>query len=90
MAELRRLCQGKQDKPSLVFVHGLGGHLIDTWRHKDLPESNCWPHWVGEDTGWDTWVLGDDAALSAWQDRVLPASLRELILFSSVVLGFQR
>lgn len=72
MAELRQLHHGAADRPALVFVHGLGGELIDTWRHEASPREDCWPHWVGRDCGCDTWALGYDADLSAWQDQAMP------------------
>ena len=71
MAELRQLHIGSPDRPALVFVHGLGGHPIDTWRHPSLSADNCWPHWVGRDTGCDVWLMGYDAGLSAWQAQAM-------------------
>ena len=28
---------------ALVFVHGLGGHPIHTWRHPDRDAADFWP-----------------------------------------------
>ncbi|MFZ2652641.1 MAG: tetratricopeptide repeat protein, partial [Burkholderiaceae bacterium] len=72
MAELKQLHAGTSGMPALVFVHGLGGHPIETWRHTSLPADDFWPHWVGRDTACDTWVLGYDAKLSAWQGQAMP------------------
>ncbi|MDX2300172.1 MAG: hypothetical protein NW204_10650 [Xanthomonadaceae bacterium] len=72
MAELQRLHQGRADRPAVIFIHGLGGHPIDTWRHADCAADDCWPHWIGRDSGCDTWVLGYDAALSAWREQAMP------------------
>ncbi len=77
MAQL--LCIHKADngsgpvrKPQLVFIHGLGGDIKSTWMHDpEVPES-LWPGWVGVDAGLTTWVLGYDAALSAWRDSAMP------------------
>jgi tetratricopeptide (TPR) repeat protein/pimeloyl-ACP methyl ester carboxylesterase len=72
MAELQRLHQGRADRPAVIFIHGLGGHPIDTWRHADCAADDCWPHWIGRDADCDTWVLGYDAALSAWREQAMP------------------
>jgi tetratricopeptide (TPR) repeat protein len=72
MAELRQLHKGSADRPAVVFVHGLGGHPIDTWRHPTSLADDCWPHWVGRDTDCDVWVMGYDASLSAWQAQAMP------------------
>ena len=72
MAELQRLHQGRADRPAVILIHGLGGHPIDTWRHADCAADDCWPHWIGRDTDCDTWVLGYDAALSAWREQAMP------------------
>jgi triacylglycerol esterase/lipase EstA (alpha/beta hydrolase family) len=72
MAEIRQLHQGGQDRPALIFVHGLGGDAVDTWRADAVSKSNFWPHWVGDDTGCDTWALSYDAELSAWRDQAMP------------------
>ena len=71
MAELRKLHSGRASQPAIVFVHGLGGDLIDTWRHESRSPDDCWPHWLGHDTGCDVWVLGYDAALSALSEQAM-------------------
>ncbi len=72
MTTLVQLNKGSADRPALIFVHGLGGHPIDTWRHATTKAEDCWPHWVGQDTGCDVWSLGYDAELSAWRDQAMP------------------
>jgi tetratricopeptide (TPR) repeat protein/pimeloyl-ACP methyl ester carboxylesterase len=72
VASLQKLHQGNPERPALVLLHGLGGDPIHTWRHTSLKTDNCWPHWLGQDTQCDTWVLGYGAALSAWNDQAMP------------------
>ena len=72
MAQLQKLHTGLADRPAIIFVHGLGGHPIDTWRHDSCTEQSFWLHWVGSDTQCDVWTLDYDAALSAWQDNAMP------------------
>lgn len=52
----------------VVFVHGLGGDPIETWR-SGTDENTSWPHWLalefGEKIG--VWSLGYAAAPSKWQ-----------------------
>lgn len=64
MATVLQVHRGREDRPAIVFVHGLGGNAVTTWQD--------WPMWVGEDTGFDTWVVGYEAALSAWLEEALP------------------
>ncbi|MBO3705218.1 MAG: tetratricopeptide repeat protein [Candidatus Accumulibacter sp.] len=72
MAELRRLHTAPTGRPALIFVHGLGGDAVDTWRHERCKPDDCWPHWVGRDCNCDVWALGYDSALSAWQGQAMP------------------
>jgi pimeloyl-ACP methyl ester carboxylesterase len=72
MARLEQVHRGNPALPAVVFVHGLGGDLFDTWVAPGTSRDDCWLHWVGNDTGCDTWTLGYDAALSRWQDQAMP------------------
>lgn len=71
MADLERVHAGQPDRPVIVFIHGLGGQMFDTWVGPGTSADDCWPHWVGQDTECDTWVLGYDAAISRWQDQAM-------------------
>ena len=50
MSELHRI-SGQENgaaKADVLFIHGLGGDALKTWRHgKD--ESTSWPHWVANE-----------------------------------------
>jgi hypothetical protein len=52
----------------VVFVHGLGGDPIETWR-SGTDENTSWPHWLALEFGTQigVWSLGYAAAPSKWQ-----------------------
>jgi hypothetical protein len=52
----------------VVFVHGLGGDPIETWRSR-TDENTSWPHWLALEFGTQigVWSLGYAAAPSKWQ-----------------------
>jgi hypothetical protein len=57
----------------VVFVHGLGGDPIETWRIGE-DENTSWPHWLALEFGPQigVWSLGYAAAPSKWESlRVL-------------------
>ena len=72
MARLEQVHHGNSALVAIVFLHGLGGDLFDTWTGPGTSRDDCWLHWVGKDTNCDTWTLGYDAALSRWQDQAMP------------------
>ncbi|MEY4807041.1 MAG: hypothetical protein RLZZ206_1430 [Cyanobacteriota bacterium] len=52
----------------VVFVHGLGGDPIETWR-SGTDQNTSWPHWLDLEFGTQigVWSLGYAAAPSKWQ-----------------------
>ncbi|MDB4873937.1 MAG: hypothetical protein JWM41_383 [Gemmatimonadetes bacterium] len=58
--------------PHLVFVHGLGGHIRETWMRNPKDESTLWPNWIGQELQCPVWLLGYDAALSGWTAGAMP------------------
>jgi pimeloyl-ACP methyl ester carboxylesterase len=72
MARLEQVHVGDPKQPAIVFVHGLGGDLFDTWVGPGTSRDDCWLHWVGKDTGCDTLTLAYDSALSRWHDQAMP------------------
>ena len=59
-------CENSERKADVIFIHGLGGDALKTWRHgKD--EATSWPHWLGEeipDVG--VWSIGYAAGPTKW------------------------
>ena len=72
MATLHCFHTGKPRHPALIFIHGLGGHPVDTWRSPHVPADNFWLHWIGRDTGCPVWSVGYDAELCGWRGQAMP------------------
>ncbi|AVP97535.1 hypothetical protein C7S18_10155 [Ahniella affigens] len=60
------------DGLSVVFVHGLGGHPIETWMSNKSEVETFWPMWLGIDAACSIWTIEYDAALSAWRGEAMP------------------
>ena len=53
-------------KADVVFVHGLGGDWVRTWRHGP-DHTTSWPHWLGQDfPEVGVWSLGYAASPTKW------------------------
>ncbi|NOQ64521.1 MAG: hypothetical protein GQ582_08420 [Methyloprofundus sp.] len=73
MAELK--CIYGDDKEQglvLIFVHGLGGNLYETWMSDPKDKATFWPTWLAKDSDCSAWTLGYDAELSVWKDTAMP------------------
>ena len=57
----------------VVFVHGLGGDPIETWR-SGTDENTSWPHWLALEFGTQigVWSLGYAAAPTRWEGVRVP------------------
>jgi len=71
LTELERLHHGPNQTLAVLFVHGLGGDKLETWRHPTAEVADCWPHWLGKDSNVDVWSVGYDATLSAWKEPAM-------------------
>jgi triacylglycerol esterase/lipase EstA (alpha/beta hydrolase family) len=50
----------------VVFVHGLGGDAVATWR-RGKDNASSWPHWLGQDfPNVGVWSLGYAASPTKW------------------------
>jgi tetratricopeptide (TPR) repeat protein/pimeloyl-ACP methyl ester carboxylesterase len=57
---------------NVVFVHGLGGHVYDTWRRGTGYET-FWPLWLAEDIeGLTVYSLAYDAPPTNWLGTAMP------------------
>ncbi|MEK4058504.1 MULTISPECIES: ATP-binding protein [Paenibacillus] len=72
-------CENEERQADVIFVHGLGGDAIDTWRHANNSEY-YWPSWIGQDfPEVGVWSLGYAASISKWPRfrKWFPKSKRE-------------
>ena len=59
----------------IIFVHGLGGDALDTWRHPDNreDENNFWLTWLGQDfSEMGIWSLAYEVEPAAWKGSAMP------------------
>ncbi|MDX2104122.1 MAG: alpha/beta fold hydrolase [Alphaproteobacteria bacterium] len=86
MAKLKPLATWSgHRRANVVFIHGLGGHEIETWRASD-GSGGFWPHWLAEDVpGTAVFTLPHQSTQTlwrgeamAWQDSAA-TMLRELL-----------
>ena len=52
----------------VIFVHGLSGHMEETWRSTTAVSSELWPLWLEEDVpNIGLWLVGFPAAMTYWR-----------------------
>ncbi len=68
----------------VVFIHGLGGHAVDTWCNT---EENFWLRWLDEEfADIAVWSIGYNATPSAWLDDTMPMEERALNILNDLSL----
>jgi tetratricopeptide (TPR) repeat protein len=73
VSRLVRIANWSGDKRgAVVFVHGLGGHVYDTWRRR-ADDDTFWPLWLAEDIpGLTVYSLAYEAPASNWLGTAMP------------------
>ena len=70
---------------SVIFVHGLGGHVYDTWR-RATDDQSFWPLWLAEDIeGLAVYVLSYEAPASNWLGTAMPLQDRAVNVLESLL-----
>ena len=77
----------------VVFVHGIGGDLIETWHPEDAPD-DFWPKWLATDRPEAAvWTLGYPAEVTKWSGdgsgMALPDRAKQVLDYL-IALGFGR
>jgi len=68
-------------RASVVFVHGLGGHVYDTWRCA-ADDNTFWPVWLAQDVeGLAVYSLAYEAPVSNWLGTSMPLQDRAVNIF---------
>lgn len=74
MAELLALSAPPKGEGAahIVFIHGLNGDKLATWRSPDRDES-LWPLWLAsDDSNIEVWSVGYDASSTQWRGYSMP------------------
>lgn len=58
----------------IIFIHGLGGDIRNTWMNNPSDHTSLWPQWIADETGCCVWLVGYDASPSSWMGS--PMELR--------------
>lgn len=66
----------KQERiADIIFIHGLGGDALDTWRHSknQQDDDNFWPIWLGKDLPqMGIWSLAYEVEPTKWKGSTMP------------------
>jgi hypothetical protein len=74
-------CWKGQPRASVVFVHGLGGHVYGTWR-RAADDNSFWPVWLAQDVeGLAVYSLAYEAPVSNWLGTSMPLQDRAANIF---------
>jgi tetratricopeptide (TPR) repeat protein len=72
-------------RASVVFVHGLGGHVYDTWR-RGTENDTFWPVWLARDVeGLAVYSLAYEAPASNWLGTSMPLQDRAVNIFETLL-----
>ena len=82
MSRIVRIASWKgKPRASVVFVHGLGGHVYDTWR-RGADDNTFWPVWLAQDVeGLAVYSLAYEAPASNWLGTSMPLQDRAVNIF---------
>ena len=67
--------QKKDRIADIIFIHGLGGDALDTWRHSENKEdeNNFWLTWLAKDfPKMGIWSLAYEVEPKAWKGSTMP------------------
>jgi tetratricopeptide (TPR) repeat protein len=81
MSRIVRIASWKgTPRASVVFVHGLGGHVYNSWRR--APDDTFWPLWLARDVeGLAVYSLAYEAPASNWLGTSMPLQDRAVNIF---------
>ena len=74
MSKLVKISNSNIHNPNgeIVFVHGLNGNHLKTWKSSDRGDS-FWPKWLADDfPKISIWTLEYDASPSKWHGESMP------------------
>jgi tetratricopeptide (TPR) repeat protein len=82
MSRIVRIASWKgTPRASVVFVHGLGGHVYNTWRRAP-DDDTFWPLWLARDVeGLAVYSLAYEAPASNWLGTSMPLQDRAVNIF---------
>jgi tetratricopeptide (TPR) repeat protein len=82
MSRIVRIASWKgTPRASVVFVHGLGGHVYNTWR-RAADDDTFWPIWLARDIeGLAVYSLAYEAPASNWLGTSMPLQDRAANIF---------